>query len=71
MKRKPAGFTATCQCGVMVGALDAKRTDRADMGKLLGQWLFHGCTVTPFFGDTNCFSIGVCRCTKEQPHDSE
>lgn len=36
-KRKPNGFVALCQCGVYVAALDARRTGRSDMGKLLGE----------------------------------
>jgi len=55
----------------MVGALDAERTERQDMGRLLGEWLFYGCTVTPFFGETNCFEIKPCRCEQEPSHDNQ
>lgn len=61
-KRKPNGFVALCQCGVYVGALDARRTDRKDMGKLLGEWLMDGCTVEPRFVDTWSVQIESCRC---------
>lgn len=71
MRRKPFGFTATCQCGVVVGALDAERAERKDMGRLLGELLFNGCTVTPFFGGTNCFEIKSCRCEQEPSHESQ
>lgn len=60
--QKPTGFVATCRCGAVVGALDAERTDRADMGKLLGKWLFAGCTVAPRFAGTWSETIAACRC---------
>lgn len=50
MKRKPIGFVATCQCGVVVGALDYERTDRKEAGRIMGKWLHDGCAVTPRFG---------------------
>lgn len=34
-KKRPTGFVATCQCGVVVGAMDSKRTDQREAGKLL------------------------------------
>lgn len=63
MKRKPKGFSATCQCGNVVGAMDYERTDRKEAGQLLGKWLHDGCTITPFFGS---FSIHVGYCTCDQ-----
>lgn len=61
-KRNPNGFVALCQCGVCVGALDARRTDRKDMGKILGEWLSEGCTVEPRFDGTWSVQIESCRC---------
>ena len=61
-KRKPNGFVALCQCGVYVAALDARRTGRSDMGKLLGEWLADGCTVEPRFDGTWSVQIESCRC---------
>lgn len=65
-KKKPNGFVARCQCGVYVGALDARRTDRKDMGRLLGEWLADGCTVEPRFTDTWCETIKPCQCGTDQ-----
>lgn len=58
-KNKPIGFVAVCQCGEKVGAMDYKRTERKDAGKLLGQWLHHGCTVEPRF---KSFSEKITKC---------
>ncbi|GAA3721349.1 hypothetical protein GCM10022421_32460 [Oceanisphaera sediminis] len=65
-KARPNGFVARCQCGVCVGALDANRTEQNDMGKLLGKWLFDGCTVEPLFGHRNEVTISNCRCKEAQ-----
>ncbi|UXY14780.1 hypothetical protein N8I74_15865 [Chitiniphilus purpureus] len=62
VKRRPSGFCATCQCGVVIGALDAKRTARRDMGQILGKWLFDGCTVRPYFDGTWSIEIRRCEC---------
>lgn len=64
MKRKPRGFVATCQCGVVVGAMDADRTPRADAGKLLGKWLADGCTVAPRFDGTWIVHVQPCKCAE-------
>lgn len=64
MKRRPTGFVAKCQCGVSVGALDINRTERRDAGKILGQWLFDGCTVEPRFAGTWSEQISGCRCAQ-------
>lgn len=64
MKLKPRGFTATCQCGMVVGAMDYNRTDRKEAGQLLGKWLHDGCTVTPFFADPFSVQVNSCVCTK-------
>ena len=62
-KRKtPTGFVATCQCGKTVGAMDYTRTDRAEAGKLLGQWLTLGCTVMPRFTGTWSAHMERCEC---------
>lgn len=44
---RPSGFVARCRCGAIVGAADATRTD---LGRMLGRWLFAGCTVEPRWG---------------------
>ena len=49
MKKKPTGFVAICQCGKIIGAMDYKRTDRIEAGKILGEWLASGCTIEPRF----------------------
>ncbi|HEQ0021719.1 TPA: hypothetical protein VDW60_003972 [Pseudomonas aeruginosa] len=66
MKRRPTGFVATCQCGVAVGAMDINRTERADAGRLLGKWLYDGCTVEPRFAGTWSTEIGPCKCPKAE-----
>jgi hypothetical protein len=60
--QSPTGFVAKCRCGCITGALDADRTERADMGKILGQWLTRGCTVEPRFGGTWTEIIERCKC---------
>lgn len=64
MKRKPTGFVATCQCGETIGALDARRTERKDMGQIMGKWLSDGCTVSPRFDGTLVVHIKLCQCEK-------
>lgn len=64
MKRKPTAFVATCQCGLVVGAMDAVRTSRADAGKMLGKWLSSGCTVTPRFEGTLSIGVQPCQCDR-------
>lgn len=64
MKLKPTGFVAVCQCGETIGALDADRTDRKDMGRILGQWLADGCTVSPRFTGNFVAHITPCKCDK-------
>lgn len=66
MKRRPNGFTATCQCGRVVGAMDINRTERAEAGKILGRWLFEGCIVTPQFEGTWCVQVSSCACSKKE-----
>lgn len=67
-KRRPSGFVATCQCGVVVGAMDFNRTERRDAGKILGQWLFDGCSVDPRFEGCWRADVAQCKCNnKEQP----
>lgn len=67
--RVPNGFTATCQCGVIIGAMDYTKTSQREAGRMLGQWLYAGCTVTPFFDGTHCIPVSRCKCGEEQPHD--
>lgn len=61
-KKAPTGFVATCQCGVIVGAMDYTRTDRKDAGQMLGKWLHDGCTVEPRFAGTWSATVEACRC---------
>ena len=61
-KRKPTGFVAICQCKVTTGALDLKRTDHAEVSRLLGKWLADGCTVEPRFDGTWEAQIQRCQC---------
>lgn len=62
MQLKPTGFIATCQCGVVTGAMDSRRTDNKDAGRILGGWLSKGCTVTPQFVGTWSAHIEPCQC---------
>ena len=62
MKRKPTGFVATCQCGVVVGALDYERTDRTEAGRIMGQWLHDGCTISPRFDGHWSAVVRPCIC---------
>ena len=64
-KKRPTGFVAICQCGVIVGAMDYERTERRDAGKLLGMWLHDGCTVEPRFNGTWSITVEKCRCRGE------
>lgn len=61
-KERPSGFVATCRCGVVIGAMDFDRTERKDAGRILGQWLFDGCTVAPYFAGTWSVHVLACRC---------
>jgi hypothetical protein len=67
MKRKPTGFVATCQCGLVVGAMDATRTDRNDAGHILGKWLSEGCTIEPRFTGTWVAEVKKCQCDEQRP----
>lgn len=62
-KQRPRGFVATCRCGIVVGAMDFERTPRADAGKILGKWLFDGCTVSPRFEGAWSVYVDRCRCS--------
>lgn len=62
VKKKPSGFIATCQCGVVVGALDYKRTDKKESCLILGKWLNEGCTVSPKFEQKFEVVIYSCKC---------
>ena len=61
-KQAPTGFIATCQCGIVIGAMDIARTSRKEAGQLLGKWLWEGCTVTPQFRNSWTTPVNVCRC---------
>jgi hypothetical protein len=65
MDKKPTGFIAKCKCGAITGALDADRTERKDMGKMLGKWLMHGRTIEPRFGDWT-ETLTACTCPTQQ-----
>lgn len=60
--KKPNGFIARCQCGNIIGAMDYKRTDRKEAGKILGEWLAKGCTVEPVFETSWSTTIKQCDC---------
>lgn len=64
IKRKPTGFVAICQCGLIVGAMDFTRTEKKDAGKILGDWLAAGCTVDPRFSGDWEAHVEPCRCRK-------
>lgn len=64
-RSRPTGFVAVCRCGQTVGALDANRTERKEMGQILGRWLFEGCTVSPRFDGTWSAAIESCLCGME------
>jgi hypothetical protein len=66
MKKKPRGFYATCQCKIVVGAMDYEQTDRKEAGQLLGRWLHEGCVVTPFFAAEFSIDVGPCNCKTMQ-----
>lgn len=34
---RPVGFVATCQCGVVTGAMDFESTGRREAGKIIGE----------------------------------
>jgi hypothetical protein len=40
--------------------MDFNRTERRDAGKILGQWLFDGCSVDPRF--EGCWRVDVAQC---------
>ncbi|MBP1626924.1 MAG: hypothetical protein H6Q00_1399 [Holophagaceae bacterium] len=63
MKKReaPSGFVATCRCGEVVGAMDIDRTPQPDKGRILGEWLYHGCTVSPRWGSWS-ITLGACKC---------
>jgi len=61
-KKRPSGYVAQCQCGKLIGALDAKRTDRKETGKIIGKWLYEGCTVIPKFGCSWSAHLEACEC---------
>lgn len=63
--RRPSGFVAKCQCGRYTGAVDSVRTDRAELAKTLGEWLFSGKAVEPMFEGEWSKQLSSCRCGKE------
>lgn len=65
MRRRPTGFVATCRCGRVVGAMDFSRTERVDAGKILGKWLFDGCTVAPRFEGSWSVVVEGCNCEED------
>lgn len=72
MKRKPTVLIAICQCGSTIGGLDYERTDRVEMGRLVGKWLHHGCTIEPRFEASQLIGILPCACdAKDAPAKPE
>lgn len=63
-RRRPTGFVARCQCGVLVGAMDFERTGRVEAGQILGRWLYDGCTVEPRFDWKWEAHIESCKCAR-------
>lgn len=61
-KRKPTGYIATCQCGVLVGAIDLINSERKDAGKVLGNWVANGCLLTPKFDSMWSAYVKPCQC---------
>ena len=66
-KKTPTSFVATCQCGVVVGAMDYRRMDSKLAGQILGKWLHDGCTVEPHFSDILLARVERCRCKQVEP----
>lgn len=64
IKKSPTGFVATCQCGIVFGAMDYRNVSGKDAGKILGQWLHDGCTVTPRFAGNWWVDVEPCQCDK-------
>ena len=62
MKKKPTGFIAICQCGVIIGALDLDRTGRKEAGQIMVQWLHDGCKVIPKFDSSWEVTCSHCVC---------
>jgi hypothetical protein len=58
----PAGFVATCRCGVITGAMDFESTGRRDAGKIIGEWLCNGCTIEPRFNHNWSVLVQACKC---------
>ena len=65
-RRKPTGYVATCQCGLVVGAIDLTRTERKEAGRLLGQWVSEGCTLAPRFTGTWSVHVEACQCNNKR-----
>lgn len=65
-KKKPTGYVAMCQCGVIVGAIDMNATDRKDAGRLLGEWVSDGCVLTPQFSGSWSAAISPCECETQE-----
>ena len=63
---KPTGFVAICQCGKTIGAMDYKRTEHKEAGKILGKWLHWGCIVCPRFDDIWQEKISPCECPETE-----
>lgn len=61
-KKKPTGFVAECQCGLIIGALDYTRTNRNDAGKIIGKWIHDGCKIIPKFDASWQVTCNVCAC---------
>lgn len=61
-KKTPTGFIAECQCGLIIGAIDYKRTDKKDSGRILGRWLHDGCKIIPKFDSSWQVTCNACRC---------
>lgn len=65
-KIQPTGYVATCRCGAIIGATDAERTERRELGQLLGGWLAAGCTVSPRFEPSWEVRLASCKCAMSE-----
>lgn len=63
-RKKPTGYVATCQCGIVIGAIDLTRSDRKDASKVLGDWVGKGCTLTPRFAGSWSEHVRPCQCDR-------
>ena len=64
--KTPSVLIGVCACGVTVAAADVERTDRGDLGAMIGKWLWRGLTVRPLFESSVAVGLGPCACPKKE-----